>query len=217
MVCGRVGAWLGWSVGGRGGVVGRLVLGVGVEIRGDPFDAGVMGLLRKDTDHDSRTEGAAVATGRRQWIGLAVLCLATLLVSLDLFVMLLAVPAVTEALGATSSQQLWILDVYGFMVAGLMITMGNLGDRIGRRRLLLTAAAVFGVASVVAAYSISPGMLIGARAVLGIAGCRDRAVHAVADLHAVPGRAAAGDRAGHLGAAASPSAPSSARSSVACC
>ncbi|MEV5964095.1 MFS transporter [Kribbella sp. NPDC051952] len=116
------------------------------------------------------TEDAAVKTGRRQWIALGVLCLATLLVSLDLFVMLLAVPAVTEALGATSSQQLWILDVYGFMVAGLMITMGNLGDRIGRRRLLLTAAAVFGVASIVAAYSVSPGMLIGARAVLGIAG-----------------------------------------------
>jgi DHA2 family multidrug resistance protein-like MFS transporter len=116
------------------------------------------------------TESADVATSRRQWIGLGVLCLATLLVSLDLFVMLLAVPAVTEALGATGSQQLWILDVYGFMVAGLMITMGNLGDRIGRRRLLLAAAAVFGAASIVAAYSTSPGMLIGARAVLGVAG-----------------------------------------------
>src|SRR3954464_7189597 len=134
-------------------------------------------------------QAGAVATGRRQWIALGVLCLATLLVSLDLFVMLLAVPAVTEALGASSSQQLWILDVYGFMVAGLMITMGNLGDRIGRRRLLLTAAAVFGVASIVAAYSVSPGMLIGARAVLGIRG-GDRAVHAVVDLHAVPRRAA---------------------------
>jgi DHA2 family multidrug resistance protein-like MFS transporter len=116
------------------------------------------------------SETAAVKTSRRQWIGLGILCLATLLVSLDLFVMLLAVPAVTEALGATGSQQLWILDVYGFMVAGLMITMGNLGDRLGRRRLLLVAAAVFGAASVVAAYSVSPGMLIGARAVLGVAG-----------------------------------------------
>ncbi|WP_433161076.1 MFS transporter [Kribbella sp. CA-247076] len=116
------------------------------------------------------TESAPARAGRRQWIGLAVLSLATLLVSLDLFVMLLAVPAVTEALGASGSEQLWILDVYGFMVAGLMITMGTLGDRIGRRRLLLAAAAVFGAASVVAAYSTSPGMLIGARAVLGIAG-----------------------------------------------
>ncbi|TDD22754.1 MFS transporter [Kribbella turkmenica] len=116
------------------------------------------------------TENASVRAGRRQWIGLAVLSLATLLVSLDLFVMLLAVPAVTDALGATGSEQLWILDVYGFMVAGLMITMGTLGDRIGRRRLLLVAAAVFGAASVVAAYSTSPGMLIGARAALGVAG-----------------------------------------------
>jgi len=116
------------------------------------------------------TKSTAVTTIRRQWVGLGILCLATLLVSLDLFVMLLAVPAVTEALGATGSQQLWILDVYGFMVAGLMITMGNLGDRLGRRRLLLIAAAVFGAASIVAAYSTSPGMLIGARAVLGIAG-----------------------------------------------
>lgn len=116
------------------------------------------------------TEADTMATSRRQWIALGVLCLATLLVSLDLFVMLLAIPAVTEALGATSSQQLWILDVYGFMVAGLMITMGNLGDRLGRRRLLLIAAAVFGVASIVAAYSVNPGMLIGARAALGIAG-----------------------------------------------
>ncbi|HWD82467.1 MAG TPA: MFS transporter [Kribbella sp.] len=115
-------------------------------------------------------EADAVTTSRRQRIALGVLCLATLLVSLDLFVMLLAVPAVTEALRATGSQQLWILDVYGFMVAGLMITMGNLGDRLGRRRLLLIAAAVFGVASIVAAYSTTPGMLIGARAVLGIAG-----------------------------------------------
>src|SRR5689334_3523373 len=115
-------------------------------------------------------EADVVTTSKRPWIALGVLCLAALLVSLDLFVMLLAIPSVTAALGATGSQQLWILDVYGFMVAGLMITMGNLGDRLGRRRLLLIAAGVFGVASVVAAYSVNPGMLIGARAVLGIAG-----------------------------------------------
>ncbi|GAA3143479.1 MFS transporter [Kribbella aluminosa] len=114
-------------------------------------------------------ESAKQATARRPWIALGVLGLGALLVSLHAFVLLLAVPALTAALGASSSQQLWILDVYGFMVAGLMITMGNLGDRVGRRRLLLVAAAVFGFASVAAAYSVSPGMLIGARAVLGIA------------------------------------------------
>ncbi|GAA1561978.1 MFS transporter [Kribbella hippodromi] len=113
---------------------------------------------------------AKLVDTRRPWIALGVLGLAALLVSLHAFVLLLAVPAMTEALGASSTQQLWILDVYGFMVAGLMITMGNLGDRIGRRRLLLIAAAVFGLTSIVAAYSVSPGMLIGARAVLGIAG-----------------------------------------------
>ncbi|TCM48076.1 MFS transporter [Kribbella sp. VKM Ac-2568] len=108
--------------------------------------------------------------GRREWIGLAVLALPTLLVSLDTFVMLLALPPVAAGLGASSNQQLWIMDVYGFMVAGFMITMGSLGDRIGRRRLLLIAAVVFGAASVLAAYSTTPGMLIGARALLGIAG-----------------------------------------------
>lgn len=108
--------------------------------------------------------------GRREWIGLAVLALPTLLVSLDTFVMLLALPHLSADLGAGSTQQLWILDIYGFMVAGFLVTMGTLGDRIGRRKLLLIGAAAFGVASVLAAYSTSPAMLIAARALLGIAG-----------------------------------------------
>ena len=119
----------------------------------------------------SATESAApTRAGRREWIGLAALALPTLLVSLDTFVMLLALPPVAADLGASSSQQLWIMDIYGFMVAGFMITMGTLGDRVGRRRLLLIGAAVFGAASILAAYSTSAGMLIGARALLGIAG-----------------------------------------------
>lgn len=119
------------------------------------------------------TETRATATpraGRREWVGLAVLALPTLLVSLDLFVVLLAAPHLSAALHATSTQQLWILDIYGFMVAGLLITMGTLGDRIGRRRLLLMGAAAFGAASLLAAYSMSAPMLIAARALLGIAG-----------------------------------------------
>ncbi|TDC90668.1 MFS transporter [Nonomuraea deserti] len=108
--------------------------------------------------------------GRREWTGLAVLALPTLLISLDTFVMLLALPHLSTSLGATSTQQLWIMDIYGFMVAGLLITMGGLGDRIGRRKLLLTGAAAFGLASLVAAYSPNPEMLIAARALLGIAG-----------------------------------------------
>ncbi|MFG2003994.1 MFS transporter [Spirillospora sp. NPDC048911] len=108
--------------------------------------------------------------GRRAWIGLAVLALPTLLVSLDTFVMVMALPHLSTELGASSTQQLWIMDVYGFMVGGFLITMGTLGDRIGRRRLLLIGAAAFGAASVLAAFSTSPGMLIAARALLGIAG-----------------------------------------------
>ncbi len=108
--------------------------------------------------------------GRREWVGLAVLALPTLLVSLDVFVLILALPKLAVSLHADGTEQLWIMDTYGFMVAGFMVTMGTLGDRIGRRKLLLVGAAAFGLASVVAAFSTSAAMLIGARAVLGIAG-----------------------------------------------
>src|SRR5690606_21814970 len=82
----------------------------------------------------------------------------------------LAVPHLSADLRPTSAQLLWILDIYGFMIAGFLITMGTLGDRIGRRRLLLTGAAAFGVASVLAAFSTTAGMLIATRALLGVAG-----------------------------------------------
>ncbi|MFB9684744.1 MFS transporter [Amycolatopsis plumensis] len=112
----------------------------------------------------------AVRAGRREWVGLAVLALPTLLVSLDVFVLVLALPKIAAGLHADGTQQLWIMDTYGFMVAGLMVTMGTLGDRIGRRKLLLIGAAAFGLASVGAAFAPSAGMLIAARAVLGISG-----------------------------------------------
>jgi DHA2 family multidrug resistance protein-like MFS transporter len=114
-------------------------------------------------------EGATRA-GRREWIGLAVLALACLLYAMDLTVLHLAVPALSEELKPSSAQLLWITDIYGFMVAGFLVTMGTLGDRIGRRRLLLTGAAAFGVVSVVAAFSTTPEMLIVSRALLGVAG-----------------------------------------------
>src|SRR5215217_5519624 len=79
-------------------------------------------------------------------------------------------PKVSADLKPTSSQLLWILDIYGFLLAGFLITMGTLGDRIGRRRLLLIGAAAFGAASVLAAFSTSSEMLIATRALLGIAG-----------------------------------------------
>ncbi|WP_433604145.1 MFS transporter [Dactylosporangium sp. CA-139114] len=107
---------------------------------------------------------------RSPWLGLAVLALPALLVSIDVFVLLLAMPRIGADLHASSTEQLWILDVYGFLLSGFMITMGTLGDRIGRRRLLLLGAAAFGAASVVAAYSSGPLTLIAARAGLGIAG-----------------------------------------------
>jgi MFS transporter, DHA2 family, multidrug resistance protein len=109
------------------------------------------------------------ATGR-EWAGLAVLALPTLLVSIDIFVLLLALPRLSQDLHASGTQRLWISDIYGFLLAGFLVTMGTLGDRTGRRRVLLTGAAAFGAASVLAAYSTSPAMLIAARALLGIAG-----------------------------------------------
>ncbi|WP_239090708.1 MFS transporter [Asanoa iriomotensis] len=108
--------------------------------------------------------------GRKQWVGLAVLALPSLLVSIDLFVLLLAIPRLSGDLHASSTEQLWIIDVYGFLLSGFLITMGAFGDRLGRRRLLFGGAAVFGVASVVAAYAPDATTLIAARAVLGIAG-----------------------------------------------
>jgi len=112
---------------------------------------------------------AARAT-TRDWVGLAVLALACLMYIMDLTVLHLAVPAMTADLEPTSSQLLWIIDIYGFMVAGFLITMGTLGDRIGRRRLLMVGAAAFGVASLLCAFSTSAEMLILSRALLGIAG-----------------------------------------------
>jgi len=108
--------------------------------------------------------------GRREWIGLAVLTLPAMLISMDLTVLHLAVPSLSAELKPGSAQLLWIVDIYGFMIAGSLITMGTLGDRIGRRRLLLLGAAAFAVASILAAFSTSAEMLIVTRAILGVAG-----------------------------------------------
>lgn len=108
--------------------------------------------------------------GRREWIALAVLVLPTILLAIDMTVLHLAVPHLSAALKPTSSQLLWILDIYGFMIGGFLITMGTLGDRIGRRKLLMIGAVLFGLASIMAAFSSSANMLIFNRALLGIAG-----------------------------------------------
>ncbi|GAA3438375.1 MFS transporter [Kutzneria kofuensis] len=108
--------------------------------------------------------------GRREWIGLAVLALPLLLVSMDMTVLYFAIPSIASALQPSGTQQLWMIDMYGFVLAGLLITMGNVGDRIGRRRLLMIGSAIFGLASVTAAFATDPTMLIVARAVQGIGG-----------------------------------------------
>ncbi|HYI38677.1 MAG TPA: MFS transporter [Thermoleophilaceae bacterium] len=118
---------------------------------------------------DSSTTPTGRAT-RREWIGLAVLALPCMLITMDQTVLYLAVPALTADLDPSASQVLWITDVYGFLIAGALVTMGTLGDRIGRRRLLLIGGAAFGAVSVLAAFSTSAAMLIAARALLGVAG-----------------------------------------------
>ncbi|MFI2202537.1 MFS transporter [Streptomyces sp. NPDC020192] len=117
------------------------------------------------------TAGAEGArAGRREWTALGVLMLPLLLVSMDVSVLYFATPAISADLHPSGTQQLWIFDIYGFVLAGLLMTMGSLGDRVGRRRLLLTGALAFGGASLLAAYANSAGTLIAARAVLGIGG-----------------------------------------------
>ena len=112
---------------------------------------------------------AGSRAGTREWIGLAVLALPCILYAMDLTVLNLAVPQLSAALHPSATALLWIVDIYGFVLAGALIPMGALGDRIGRRRVLLYGAGFFGLASVLAAFSSSVAMLIAARALLGLA------------------------------------------------
>jgi MFS transporter, DHA2 family, multidrug resistance protein len=116
------------------------------------------------------TEAIENRAGRREWVALGVLALPLLLVSMDVSILYFAVPEISRDLHASATQQLWIFDVYGFVLAGLLITMGAVADRIGPRRLLLIGAAAFSLTSLGAAYAGSAGQLIAARAVLGLAG-----------------------------------------------
>ncbi|MGP3974148.1 MFS transporter [Streptomyces sp. 8N114] len=113
---------------------------------------------------------ADLRAGPREWLGLFVLTLPTILLALDATVLNLAVPHISADLKPTSTELLWTVDIYGFMIAGFLVTMGTLGDRIGRRRLLMIGALGFGLASVLAAKSTSPETLIAARSLLGITG-----------------------------------------------
>ncbi|MCK2237515.1 MULTISPECIES: MFS transporter [unclassified Crossiella] len=107
---------------------------------------------------------------RARWIALSALVLAVLLIAVDGTVLHLALPMITEELKPTSQELLWIGDIYSFVLAGLLVTMGTLGDRIGRKKLLLIGAVCFGLISVLAAFATSSALLIAARALLGLAG-----------------------------------------------
>src|SRR5260221_3691940 len=113
--------------------------------------------------------GGEPRAGRREWAGLAVLALPAFVIALDFSVLNLAVPVISRELMPTATQLLWIVDIYGFILAGFLVTMGTLRDRIGRRRLLMLGAVGFSTASVVAAYSVSADLLVGDRDVLWFA------------------------------------------------
>ncbi|MFB8772776.1 MFS transporter [Streptomyces broussonetiae] len=123
--------------------------------------------MTSTTRHADTTE-AVTRPGR--WLALAVLVLAVLLVAVDATVLGLATPYITEDLAPTGTQLLWIGDVYSFVIAGLLVSMGSLGDRIGRKRILLVGATAFGALSVLNAYATTPELMILARALLGVAG-----------------------------------------------
>ncbi|GAA4328184.1 MFS transporter [Streptomyces venetus] len=116
----------------------------------------------------ARTDEAVKRPGR--WLALGVLVLAVLLVAVDATVLGLATPYISEDLKPSGTQLLWIGDVYSFVIAGLLVSMGSLGDRIGRKRILLVGATAFGAISVLNAYATTPEMMIVARALLGVAG-----------------------------------------------
>jgi len=117
-----------------------------------------------------RAGAGAPEAGARRWAVLAICCVAAALLGIDNSVLNYAVPSLARQLNPTSTQLLWIVDVYGFVLGGLLIVAGNLGDRIGRKKLLLIGVAGFGAASALTAYAGSPETLIAARALLGLAG-----------------------------------------------
>jgi DHA2 family multidrug resistance protein-like MFS transporter len=116
------------------------------------------------------TEMTAPTAAKLRWWALAVLMLPVLLVAVDNTVLSFAIPMISEALRPTGVELLWIVDVYPLVLAGLLIPMGSLGDRFGRRRLLLVGATGFAVVSAVAAFAPTAGALIAARAAMGFFG-----------------------------------------------
>lgn len=124
-----------------------------------------------ENDSNGETDsGTNKVTGWRPGAALGILVLAVTLICVDGTVLYLAIPALTADLSPSAAEILWIGDIYSFVLAGLLVTMGNLADRLGRKRILLVGAAAFGVASTIAAFAQSAPILIIARALLGVAG-----------------------------------------------
>ena len=124
--------------------------------------------IRLDAEAASGHESSA--TPRRAWVALAVLILPVLLIAVDNTILAFALPSIAQDFRPAASTQLWIVDVYSLILAALLVMMGSLGDRIGRRRLLLIGAGGFAVVSAAAAFAPSAGWLVGARALLGVFG-----------------------------------------------
>ncbi|MDT3317309.1 MFS transporter [Microbacterium sp. KSW4-11] len=122
------------------------------------------------TEEIRTTDAAGTRQGWRGWAALAVLMLPVLLVSVDNTVLSFALPEIARDLTPTSAQQLWIIDVYPLVLAGLLVTMGSLGDRFGRRRMLMIGATGFAAVSALAAFAPSAELLIAARATMGLFG-----------------------------------------------
>lgn len=118
----------------------------------------------------SETNAPAPRTGAKQWWGLAVLVIPSTLLFMMLTILFLAAPNMAADLNPTSAQLLWILDIYGFVMAGFLVAMGVLGDRIGKRLLMVIGAVLFGIVSIAAALTTSPELMIAWRAVLGVGG-----------------------------------------------
>lgn len=106
----------------------------------------------------------------RRWLILLAVMLAFLPVVIDMTILHIAMPSLTLALGASTTEVLWIIDIYPLLMAGLLVPMGTLADRVGNRRVLLTGLVVFGIASLLAAFAPTPALLIGARVLLALGG-----------------------------------------------
>lgn len=113
---------------------------------------------------------SVTSTPKRSWVALAVLMLPVLLIAIDNTVLAFALPAIAEDFRPAASTQLWIVDVYSLVLAALLVAMGGLGDRFGRRRLLLIGATGFAIVSAAAAFAPSAAYLVVARAALGVFG-----------------------------------------------